>query len=61
MPCRHVYEYVRADICPDCGRNTHEPDRELNSRLFKQYQESNNPLERVCCVKGAAPREWWSI
>ena len=34
MPCRHVYEYVHHETCPDCGRYTHEPDLDLSHKLF---------------------------
>jgi len=59
--CRHVYEYVYSDICPDCGRDTHEPNRELESKLFKEYYESEQPLAYKCPVEGGTIRGWWSI
>jgi hypothetical protein len=59
--CRHVYEYVYQDICPDCGKNTHEPDRELHKRLFKEYYESDAPKAYKCPVEGGTIRGWWSI
>jgi hypothetical protein len=59
--CRHVYEYVFSDICPDCGSNTHEPDRELHSRLFKEYYVSEAPKTYICPVEGGTIRGWWSI
>jgi len=61
MPCRHVYEYVNADICPDCGRYTHEPDRDLDRRLFKEYYLSDEPKKYICPVEGGTIRGWWSI
>lgn len=59
--CRHVYEYVYADICPDCGRYTHEPDRELDLKLFKEYYASGKHLEYKCPIEGGTIRGWWSI
>jgi hypothetical protein len=61
MPCRHVYEYVYADICPDCGRYTHEPDLDLSHKLFVEYYKSNKPKEYLCPVDGGTIRGWWSI
>jgi hypothetical protein len=61
MPCRHVYEYVNADICPDCGRYTHEPDRDLDRRLFKEYYASDEPKKYICPNEGGTIRGWWSI
>lgn len=61
MTCRHVYEYVNAPICPDCGRDTHEPDHELHHKLFKEYYESGQHLEYKCPVEGGTIRGWWSI
>jgi hypothetical protein len=59
--CRHIYEYVYADICPDCGGYTHEPDRELDRKLFKEYYSSDKPKEYVCPIEGGTIRGWWSI
>ena len=35
--CRHIYEYVNAEICPDCGRHTHEPDWKYINEYAKQW------------------------
>ena len=61
MPCRHVYEYVNADICPDCGRYTHELDRALDRKLFKEYYASDEPKKYKCPIEGGTIRGWWSI
>jgi len=61
MHCRHVYEYVYQDTCPDCGRYTHEPDRELDLRLFKEYYASGKHLSYKCPIEGGTIRGWWSI
>lgn len=59
--CKHIYEYVGYKICPDCGRYTHEPDRELDLKLFKEYYESGKHLEYKCPIEGGTIRGWWSI
>lgn len=59
--CRHIYQYVGFKICPDCGKDTHEPDMDLQSRLFKEYYESEKHLQWKCPVDGGTIRGWWSI
>jgi len=61
MKCRHVYEYVYSEYCPDCGRYTHEPDRDLDSKLFKEYYESDKPKKYICPIEDGTIRGWWSI
>lgn len=61
MPCRHVYEYVHHETCPDCGRYTHEPDLDLSHKLFVEYYKSDKPKEYICPVDGGTIRGWWSI
>jgi hypothetical protein len=61
MPCRHVYEYINMDICPDCGRYTHELDRALDRKLFKEYYASDEPKKYKCPIEGGTIRGWWSI
>jgi rRNA maturation protein Nop10 len=56
-----VYEYVYSDICPDCGKDTHEPNRELDSKLFKEYYKSGEHLKWKCPIDGGTIRGWWSI
>ena len=59
--CIHVYEYVYAKVCPNCGQPTCEPDFERESKLFKQYYESDEPKKYKCPVEGGTIRGWWSI
>lgn len=59
--CRHVYEYVYSDTCPDCGRYTHETDLELAHKLFVEYYQSDEPKKYVCPIDGGTIRGWWSI
>ena len=61
LVCRHVYEYVGAPICPDCGRDTHEPDIELHHMLFKKHYDEGHHLVYKCPVEGGTIRGWWSI
>ena len=61
MTCRHVYEYVGAPICPDCGRDTHEPNRELEHKLFNDYYKEGKNAAYKCDKEGGTIRGWWSI
>jgi hypothetical protein len=61
LTCRHVYEYVGAPICPDCGKDTHEPDIELHSKLFNEHYDSEKHLAYKCPIEGGTIRGWWSI
>ena len=60
-PCIHVFEYVHRETCPHCGRYTHEPDHTLNSKLFKEFYESEEPKKYICPIDGGTIRGWWSI
>lgn len=51
--CRHVYEIVGAEICPDCGRNTHEINWEEQKKLQKEWLKKNPDAWRNV--------GWWSI
>jgi hypothetical protein len=51
MRCRHVYEYVKADICPDCGNYTNEINWEEQHKLHKEWISSGK----------ASSQGWWSI
>lgn len=61
MPCRHIYEDIGSEICPNCGRYTHETDRDLQSKLFKEYYSSGKHLSYKCPIEGGTIRGWWSI
>lgn len=37
--CRHIYEHIGSDVCPDCGKNTHESDFKKIFDLHKQWIE----------------------
>ena len=51
--CRHIYEYVNAEKCPECGRDTHEPNwTELNKAHKRWLKENPDAWRRV---------GWWSI
>lgn len=51
--CRHIYEYVNAEKCPECGRDTHEPNwTELNKAQKQWLKENPDAWRRV---------GWWSI
>lgn len=59
--CVHVYQYVNSAICPHCGNDTHEPDKELDRFLFQEYYKNGKHLEFVCPIDGGTIRGWWSI
>lgn len=51
--CRHIYELVNQETCPDCGRYTHEPNwREVNAKNRKWLKENPDAWREV---------GWWSI
>mgnify|MGYP003342910051 FL=1 len=49
--CRHVYENIGFDICPDCNEPTHETKWEEQHELHKEWISSGK------AVYGG----WWSI
>lgn len=51
--CRHVYEYVNAPICPECGKDTHEPNWEEINKAGKKWLKDNPDAWRQV--------GWWSI
>jgi rRNA maturation protein Nop10 len=59
--CKHVYEYVGAEICPYCGKDTHEPDMKLQAKLYKQYYDEGKHLKYKCDHCGGTIRVWWDI
>lgn len=60
MKCRHIYQRVAAEICPDCGRDTHETDFALQRELHKQWIEDGKADWNICPLGGTL-RGWWSI
>ncbi len=59
--CRHVYEYVNAEVCPDCGRDTHEPLWQENARLIRENYINGNHEKNLCNKCGGTIRGWWDI
>ena len=53
LKCRHIYEYVNAEICPFCERDTHEPDFEAINAYNRQWLKDNPEAWRSV--------GWWSI
>lgn len=49
--CRHVYEEMKEDICPDCGGNTHRINWQIQWDLHKEWISSGK----------AVSQGWWSI
>jgi hypothetical protein len=60
MKCRHIYEIIKAEICPDCGRDTHETDFLEQTRLHEKWIEEGN-ADWSKCPQGGTLRGWWSI
>lgn len=59
--CRHIYENVGADICPDCGKDTHETDFALTNKLHKQHIADGKDEPYKCKDCGGTIRGWWDI
>jgi len=38
--CRHIYEDVGSEVCPDCGRYTHETDWNFQHQLHREWISS---------------------
>lgn len=60
MHCRHVYEYIGSEICPDCGRYTHETDTAFQRQLHDQWIKDGKHLNNQC-PQGGTIRGWWDI
>ena len=59
--CKHVYEYMNANPCPLCGRETHETDFKAISKLHKQWWADGKADWSICKECGGTIRGWWSI
>ena len=59
--CRHVYEYVNAAICPDCGKDTHEPDWDALGSIITDHYKNGDDKPYICPVCNGTIRIWWSI
>ena len=42
--CRHVYENIGFDICPDCNEPTHETKWEEQHELHKEWISSGKAV-----------------
>jgi rRNA maturation protein Nop10 len=58
MACNHVYEYVNAEICPLCGRYTHEPNYELQNKLHRQWIAEGKNKHLICPLGGSIIGAW---
>jgi hypothetical protein len=50
--CRHVYEEVGTDTCPDCGQTSHRLDWKYQNELKRKWLKEN---------PNARYQGWWSI
>lgn len=53
MGCEHIYKNIGVEVCPKCGRDTHEINWQEQKTLKKQWLK-DNPL----AWKNVG---WWSI
>jgi len=49
--CHHVYEYTGKDLCPSCGKPTHEINWDLTHEQHRDWISSGK----------ATLQGWWSI
>lgn len=49
--CKHIYENIGSEVCPYCGRYTHETDWINQAQLHKQWHADGK----------AVYEGWWSI
>ena len=49
--CEHVYRNMGADVCPLCGKDTHETDWQEQHKLHREWIASGK----------AVAQGWWSI
>jgi rRNA maturation protein Nop10 len=61
MICHHIYEIVNADICPSCGRDTHEINWNIPAEELRRHYSEGNYIEYICPEDGGTIRGWWSI
>ena len=53
MKCEHIYKDIGLEICPNCGRDTHETNWNFIREERIKHREKYGILHVV--------REWWSI
>jgi hypothetical protein len=41
MTCKHIYQHIGLEICPDCGKPTHDPDNKTIAQTHKQWVTDN--------------------
>jgi rRNA maturation protein Nop10 len=56
--CKHIYEYVGSEVCPLCGRYTHEPNYELQNKLHKQWIADGKNKDLLCPLGGSIIGAW---
>lgn len=56
--CKHIYEYVNADVCPFCGRDTHEPNYDLQNKLHRQWISEGKNKDFLCPQGGTIIGAW---
>lgn len=56
--CKHIYQYVNAEVCPFCGRDTHEPDYDLQNKLHRQWIADGKNKDLICSLGGSIIGAW---
>ena len=56
--CKHIYEYEGTEVCPLCGRDTHEPNYKLQTKLHKQWIAEGKNEEFLCPLGGTIIGAW---
>jgi len=58
--CEHIYKNIYQDICPKCGKYTHETDFAYQRELHAKWIKDGKHLEMQCPLGGTI-RGWWDI
>jgi hypothetical protein len=40
--CEHVYKYIHANPCPECGKETHDINWALIAEMHKDWIDNDN-------------------
>jgi hypothetical protein len=60
MTCIHIYQDVGAEVCPRCGRDTHEVDWSISAKILRSHYAEGRDRDYIC-PQGGTIRGWWSI
>lgn len=60
MFCYHVYQNTGFEICPKCGKDTHETNWDFQNALHRKWIAEGKHLI-MQCPQGGTIRGWWDI